>query len=122
MRYLMYWNETKQEYENAENYAVAQPERNYAIVPTARPEIGEYRTMYGDEEEPTSFWDKKIKVDPFTGTIIKAILTIEKEIAYYFLLFFIAFLWGEEGRDIADRIQAKRFGESYFSPDRGEDE
>ena len=60
--------------------------------------------------------------DQIVGDIFEAIWTIEKEIAYYLLLFFVIFLGGKGGRDLADKIETKRFGTSYFSSKTGEDE
>jgi hypothetical protein len=56
------------------------------------------------------------------GEIFEVIWIIEKEIAYYALLFFVVFLGGKGGRDLADKIETKRFGKSYLSPETGEDE
>jgi hypothetical protein len=67
--------------------------------------------------------EKPVKTgDQIAGEIFEAIWTIEKEIAYYALLFFVVFLVGKGGRDLADKIETKRFGKSYFSSDTGEDE
>jgi len=56
------------------------------------------------------------------GDIFEAIWTIEKEIAYYFLPLFVILFGGKSGRDLADKIETKRFGKSYFSYDTEEDE
>ena len=67
--------------------------------------------------------EKPIKTsDQIVGEIFEVIWTIEKEIAYYVLLFFVVFLGGKGGRDLADRIETKRFGKSYLSSDTEEDE
>jgi hypothetical protein len=67
--------------------------------------------------------EKPVKTgDQVVGEIFEAIWTIEKEIACYVLLFFVVFLGGKGGRDLAYRIETRRFGKSYFSSDTGEDE